>query len=124
MSAALCAILAAALLTTGALARDTEWTAPSDAAARANPLAARPALAAGGRKIFSQRCVECHGADARGSDRAPDLTAAEVQAQTDGALFWKISTGNTRVGMPSFSFLPQAQRWQLVLALRGRLGAG
>jgi hypothetical protein len=41
-----------------------------------------------------------------------------VQVQTDGALFWKISTGNTRKGMPAFSFLPEAQRWQLVLRLR------
>jgi len=33
-------------------------------------------------------------------------------------LFWKISTGNTRGGMPSFSFLPDTQRWQLVMHLR------
>ena len=43
----------------------------------------------------------------------------DVQAQTDGALFWKIASGNTRRGMPTFSYLPEPQRWQLVLALRG-----
>jgi mono/diheme cytochrome c family protein len=118
VSASLYAIVLAVLLG-GAAARDTAWTAPPDASARANPLAARPALAAGGRKVFAQKCTECHGADARGSDRAPDLTASDVQAQSDGALFWKISTGNTRAGMPSFNFLPEPQRWQLVLALRG-----
>ncbi|HYU78073.1 MAG TPA: hypothetical protein VEK56_03750 [Vicinamibacterales bacterium] len=37
-----------------------------------------------------------------------------MQAQGDGALFWKISSGNTRAGMPSFGFLPEAQRWQVV----------
>jgi hypothetical protein len=42
-----------------------------------------------------------------------------VQSQRDGALFWKISTGNTREGMPAFSFLPEPQRWQLVLHVRG-----
>ena len=73
---------------------------------------------AGGKKIFGQRCAECHGAEARGTDRAPDLTADDLQQQSDGALFWKISSGNTRAGMPSFSFLPEAQRWQLVLSLR------
>ena len=38
--------------------------------------------------------------------------------KADGALFWKISTGNSRSGMRAFSFLPAAQRWQLVLFLR------
>jgi mono/diheme cytochrome c family protein len=119
VTANLCIVLAAAFLS-GAIARDTDWTAPVNAAARPNPLAARPELSAGGKKVFNQRCAECHGADARGSDRAPDLTAADVQTQSDGALFWKMSTGNTRAGMPSFSFLPEPQRWQLVLFLRSR----
>jgi hypothetical protein len=41
-----------------------------------------------------------------------------VQAQSDGALFWRISAGNAYDGMPSFSYLPELQRWQLVLHLR------
>jgi ribosomal protein S6E (S10) len=41
-----------------------------------------------------------------------------VQQQSDGALFWKISGGNSRQGMPAFSFLPEPQRWQLVLHIR------
>jgi mono/diheme cytochrome c family protein len=98
--------------------RDPNWTAPSKQAERLNPLSNRADLAAGGRKLFSQRCNTCHGDEGRGTTRAPSLIAAEVQAQTDGTLFWKISGGNTRGGMPSFSFLPEAQRWQLVLHLR------
>ena len=114
------ALMLVSTLLTGALARDVDWTAPAETAARTNPLAARTDLTAGGKKLFGQRCAECHGADARGTDRAPDLTAGDVQEQSDGALFWKISSGNTRTGMPSFSFLPEAQRWQLVLSLRAR----
>jgi hypothetical protein len=40
-------------------------------------------------------------------------------------LFWKITNGNTDRGMPSFSKLPELQRWQLVLYLRTlrRVGA-
>ncbi|HWK09316.1 MAG TPA: c-type cytochrome [Vicinamibacterales bacterium] len=98
--------------------RDTTWVAPDAAASKPNPLATRPDTALGGRKIFEQRCTTCHGEDARGTDRGPDLLATDVQAQTDGALFWKISSGNSRAGMPSFSFLPEPQRWQLVLHLR------
>lgn len=100
--------------------RDTEWTAPPEAAARLNPLAGRPETAAGGAKLFHVRCAGCHGPDGRGTSKGPDLMDAAVQAQTDGALFWKLSNGNTRAGMPSFSFLPEPQRWQLALHMRRR----
>ena len=110
---------------TGALAsgvpfreRDPAWVAPVDAASKINPLANRTDAVAGGRKVFQQRCATCHGDDGRGSSKAPDLTQPAVQDQRDGALFWKVSSGNTRQGMPSFSFLPEAQRWQLVLYVR------
>jgi mono/diheme cytochrome c family protein len=73
---------------------------------------------AGGDKLFRERCATCHGADGRGTADAPDLTPPVVQSQSDGALFWKISGGNAYAGMPTFSFLPELQRWQLVLHLR------
>lgn len=98
--------------------RDPSWMAPEGAASKMNPLAGRPETAAGGRKVFEQRCTTCHGDDGRGTSRGPDLLAADVQAQSDGALFWKIGSGDSRAGMPSFSVLPEAQRWQLVLHLR------
>ena len=100
--------------------RDAEWTAPSAESSRINPLASHTGVAAGGAKLFRQRCSTCHGVDGRGSRKAPDLTQPDVQAQTDGALFWKISSGNSRAGMPAFSYLPELQRWQLVLHLRRR----
>ena len=98
--------------------RDPSWSAPPKDAGQSNPLEGRPNIAAGGQKVYGQRCHTCHGIAGRGTTRAPNLVAADVQAQTDGTLFWKISGGNTRAGMPSFSFLPEAQRWQLVLHLR------
>jgi mono/diheme cytochrome c family protein len=102
---------------------DRSWTAPDRAASRPNPLANRPELAAGGRKIFEQRCAQCHGDDAHGTSRAPNLLTRRAQAQSDGALFWKITSGDTRAGMPTFSYLPPPERWQLVLHLRS-LAAG
>jgi mono/diheme cytochrome c family protein len=98
--------------------RDATWAAPSKDAAKVNPLATRPDAVAGGRKLFHRHCSTCHGEAARGGTKAPDLTQTNVQAQTDGALFWKISGGNSRHGMPAFSFLPAPQRWQLVLHIR------
>ncbi len=49
---------------------------------------------------------------------AADLQLPVVQEQSDGALFWKITNGNPDRGIPSFSKLPEPQRWQLVLYLR------
>ncbi len=100
--------------------QDPKWQAPAEALARPNPLAQKPEATAGGKKLFQRNCVECHGATGTGLEkkRAADLQLTAVQQQTDGALFWKITNGNTDRGMPSFSRLPELQRWQLVLYLR------
>ncbi len=97
---------------------DPGWQAPADAAEKPNPLAGNPKAVAGGRKLFERHCVQCHGSDGRGLRQAADLQLPVVQAQPDGALFWKITNGNLRRGMPSFSGLPEMQRWQLVLHIR------
>ena len=99
-------------------APDPAWQAPPAATARRNPLANSPEAAGGGRKIFQRECSSCHGQDGRGLKNAADLQLDVVQTQTDGALFWKITNGNARRGMPSFSGLPEMQRWQIVLYLR------
>ena len=100
--------------------QDPNWQAPSDAASRVNPLASRPEATAGGQKLFRRNCVECHGTDGSGlaKKHAADLQLNSVQRQSDGVLFWKITNGNPDRGMPSFSKLPDLQRWQLVLYLR------
>jgi mono/diheme cytochrome c family protein len=99
---------------------DPDWRAPQEAAAKANPLASRPETAAGGKKLFLRNCTECHGPDGSGlvKKHAADLQLSVVQDQSDGALFWKITNGNPDRGMPSFSKLPEPQRWQLVLFIR------
>ena len=114
-----------AALAYGAQARhpDSTWIAPADEAARTNPIVGRTDAAAGGRKIFHKRCAACHGDDGRGTSKAPNLSERDVQAQTDGTLFWKISHGNARAGMPAFSFLPEPQRWQLILHVRSLTAA-
>ena len=119
-------LLAILALLTGVLAQNTayqpdpDWRAPQDAAVKPNPLARKPAAAAGGRKLFLRNCTECHGPDGSGlvKKHAADLQLPVVQDQSDGTLFWKISNGNPDRGMPSFSKLPEPQRWQLVLFIR------
>jgi mono/diheme cytochrome c family protein len=99
---------------------DPEWRAPEDAVSKPNPLAKRPAAAAGGKKLFLRNCAECHGEDGSGmiKKHSADLQLAVVQEQKDGELYWKITNGNPDHGMPSFSKLPDLERWQLVLFLR------
>lgn len=100
--------------------QDPDWRPPQEAAARHNPLSHKPEAAAGGQKLFRRNCTECHGEDGSGLTKkhAADLLLPAVQDQTDGTLFWKITNGNVDRGMPSFSKLPELQRWQLVLYLR------
>jgi len=118
------AIATCGLLTIGIVAAQqstppgARWIAPRAADADRNPFASRPDVVAGGKKVFTERCSVCHREDGTGTKRGPNLTLARVQAESDGALFWKISSGNSRTGMPSFSFLPKPQRWQLVSYLR------
>jgi mono/diheme cytochrome c family protein len=100
--------------------QDPHWHAPEEAVARQNPLSAKPQTAAGGRKLFLRNCAECHQPDGSGMEKkhSADFHLPLVQQQSDGTLFWKITNGNASRGMPSFSKLPELQRWQLVLYIR------
>ncbi len=91
--------------------------APAKAAARQNPLEKDPDAVLGGAKLFAQHCAECHGESAeggKGKKAGPSLRAEEVQGASSGTLFWLLSNGVVRRGMPVWSKLPEPQRWQLV----------
>ncbi|MBZ5527011.1 MAG: cytochrome c [Acidobacteriia bacterium] len=92
--------------------------APQKARNRPNPLENNPDAPGAGRKLFEKHCAECHGSDAAGTSKAPSLRAAEVRQATPGALFWLITNGVVRKGMPVWSKLPEPQRWQLVRFLK------
>lgn len=88
--------------------------APAKAAARRNPFESDPDAVAAGAKLFELHCAECHGLGASGTKKAPSLRAEEVQQSTPGTLFWLLTNGVVRKGMPVWSRLPEPQRWQLV----------
>jgi mono/diheme cytochrome c family protein len=88
--------------------------APENARARHNPLEKDPEAVTAGRILFSQRCAECHGNAAEGGKKGPSLRAAEIQNADPGAIFWILTNGVVRKGMPVWSKLPEPQRWQLV----------
>lgn len=91
---------------------------PERARVRNNPLASDPEAVAAGKKLFSQHCAECHGNTAEGGKKAPDLRAHEVQAATPGTLFWILTNGVIRRGMPVWSKLPEPERWQIVTFIK------
>jgi len=87
---------------------------PAKDAAKHNPLEKDPDAVAAGQKIFGLHCAECHGANADGGHKGPSLLAEQVQQSTPGALFWVLTNGEVRHGMPVWSKLPEPQRWQIV----------
>jgi len=88
--------------------------APEKARAKRSPLEKDPDAVAAGRILFEQRCAECHGDTAEGGKKGPSLRAAEIQSAEPGAIFWILTNGVVRKGMPVWSKLPEPQRWQLV----------
>jgi mono/diheme cytochrome c family protein len=86
---------------------------------RANPLASRPDAVSAGTIVYRDHCAQCHRSDAMGDGRKkPSLRTEHIKSATDGDLEWFLRQGDLRRGMPSWSNLPEAQRWQLVAYLR------
>ena len=106
-------------------AASTSWVAPAHAARRHNPVPPDPHSIAAGRTLYSDQCLCCHGSSGKGdgpssSDLNPkpdDLTTSALRVQTDGAIFWKITSGLDP--MPGFdSQLSDKDRWNVVNFIR------
>ncbi|HLW83595.1 MAG TPA: cytochrome c [Candidatus Sulfotelmatobacter sp.] len=92
--------------------------APAKATARRNPLESDPDAVAAGANLFAQHCAECHGEMAQGGRKGPSLLADPVRQASPGAIFWILTNGVVRRGMPVWSKLPEPQRWQLVAYIK------
>jgi mono/diheme cytochrome c family protein len=101
------------------------WTCPAAESAKKNPVAKTPAAVAAGKKLTADKaCTACHGESGKGdgpgaaalNPKPADWTSARVQQESDGCLFWKITTG--RGAMPPWAALSETERWQLVHYLR------
>ena len=86
---------------------------------RTNPLAGHPEAVAAGELVYRDHCLQCHRADAMGDGhKKPPLRSNRIRTATDGDIEWFLRQGDLGHGMPSWSNLPEAQRWQLVAYLR------
>ena len=106
-----------------AAAGDGEWLqkVPAKDRARPNPLVSDPEAPAAGAKIFAEHCAACHGEDAEGKQGKkvrPNLHADRIKQATPGELYWVLTNGSLKNGMPAWSRLPEPQRWQLVTYLK------
>lgn len=104
---------------------NTKWVAPPSADSLINPFQNISEQYSAGKKLFEKVCWTCHNLSGEGNGPASinlktkpkNLTSQSVQEQSDGALFWKISTGRT--DMVSYrQMFTQKQRWQLVCYIR------
>ena len=67
-----------------------------------NPLAGDPAAIKEGASLFRANCSPCHGLNARGGGRGPDLTSGLwIHGGSDAAIFRTISQGVPGTEMPA-----------------------
>ncbi len=115
---AVCALVTASAVTVSA-SSDGGWlrSVPNSARLRANPLSGDSEAPQAGARLYRRSCSSCHAADASGRGSKPSLRSLRVHNATDGELEWLLRNGNLAQGMPSWSRLPEAQRWQIVTYL-------
>lgn len=92
--------------------------APAEAASWRNPYEGQSDAVAAGRKLFKRHCSECHASGSLEESHAADLRSRTIQGAAPGILFWLLKNGNRKDGMPSWSGLPEEQRWQIITYLK------
>ena len=102
-----------------------KWSIPVAEAQKKSPVAANQSSLAAGQKIYSKTCATCHGktGDADGpavielNIHPAKLSDPKLATESDGALFWKITTG--KKPMPAYGKrLSETDRWNLVNYVR------
>jgi mono/diheme cytochrome c family protein len=113
-------LLLSATLLVAATIGDGAWKTrvPDKDRARENPYDSQTNAVAAGAKLFRQNCSSCHGSEATGIDNRPNLHSERIRTSTPGELEWLLKNGSMRNGMPSWSRLPEQQRWQIVSYLK------
>ena len=127
-TAALALLLAAASVTVYTRADDPsaqKWDAPARAARKKNPITADASSVSIGKTVYVAQCLSCHGPAGKGDGPASrdinpkphDISDPKIMEQSDGALFWKISTGKSP--MPTFEkLISENDRWNVINYVR------
>lgn len=102
------------------------WPVPENSKKMKNPVASNTESLAEGKALWSTHCKSCHGSKGLGDGpkaaqlktEPGDFSIAEVQAQSDGSLFYKTAEG--RDDMPAFKkkIPDQDEIWSIVNYIR------
>ena len=112
-----CAMVFAMLLVFPALiqAQNANFhNAPDSAKQMKNPYEGQTDAEAAGKGLYAMHCASCHGRNAEGSGNVPALLDGVIESVTPGELFWFITNGEAKNGMPGWASLAEQQRWQIV----------
>jgi mono/diheme cytochrome c family protein len=100
-----------------------EWIVPAENAAKLSPFAFSDSTRKVGGNLYNLNCKSCHGDPGKNNavklvPPPPDPVSTQMQKNTDGSLFYKVSEG--RVLMPSFkNTLSAADLWRIISFIRG-----
>jgi glucose/arabinose dehydrogenase len=88
--------------------------APASAKAMKNPLAGQQTAIDAGKTVYARNCLSCHGKALKGTGNVPSLVDGKLKGVTEGEIFWFVTKGDKPNGMPSWAFMPEEKRWQVV----------
>jgi glucose/arabinose dehydrogenase len=114
--AAICTAVLSAVLPVVTLhsAEKSFHDAPASAKAMKNPYEGQPAAAQAGKTLYTRNCLSCHGKAGQGSGNVPSLVDGNLEGVSEGEVFWFITKGDKDNGMPSWAFLPEKSRWEII----------
>ena len=112
----------AVLMFLGIPVMSQDWEVPADQLNIENPSPYNLENVKKGKDLYMQNCKSCHGDPGKNNHLPlvpppPDITSEQMQANTDGGLFYKITKG--RGGMPQFeTVISEDDRWRLINFIR------
>jgi mono/diheme cytochrome c family protein len=98
------------------------WVVPEENREKVAPFRFTPEMQKQGENLYLRNCQSCHGLPGKNNSvkMVPppgDLSADRVRTQTDGEIFYRITTGKTP--MPQFqNILAEEERWWIISFLR------
>ena len=88
--------------------------APASAKTQKNPYEGQQAAVDAGKQLYARNCLACHGKTGQGTGNVPSLVDGKLKGVAEGEVFWFVTKGDKDNGMPSWAFLPDEKRWQVV----------
>jgi len=105
--------------------------APASAKKLKNPLTTTDENIEAGRVLFNKNCATCHGEDGKAKTdvakamkvKPTNLTDKAMHGITDGEIYWVVTNGIKKSGMPTFkSKAADNERWQMTLYVKHLMG--